>query len=315
MEELPEPHLAPTSVTMASLVDHLAEAKRTIIQLPHAAVEYNSLYITADELSAFMHEYTGELVAGLTTFFDVVPYGQGRRVKDIKIRIKRPQLNILSGSTPNNLLNLVPEGAWEQGFTSRVIMVYSDDKPIIDVFNSPKKEMPKEMIHDLKLISALHGEFGWSEEYAKAMHNWKLLGFPPVPDHPKLTDYSSRRFSHLIKLSMIASVDRNDSLHLTKEDFNRAMGWLLEAEAEMPRIFSQGKGSADSAAMDIITHYIQQHKEGISEHKIINFACQHVQYSGNVLPLIDLMEKSGMIRAVAKDAVSGLRWFKANRPT
>lgn len=310
MEELPEPHLAPTSVTMASLVDHLVEAKRTIINLPHEAVEYNSLYITADELSAFMHEYTGELVAGLTTFFDVLPYGQGRRVKDIKIKIKRPQLNILVGSTPNNLLNLVPDGAWEQGFMSRVIMIYSDDKPIIDVFNTPKKEMPKDMLHDLKLINALHGEFGWSEDYAKAMHNWKIMGQPPMPEHPKLIDYNSRRFSHLIKLSMVSSVDRDDSLHLTRDDFNKAMGWLLEAEEYMPSIFKTGSGSADSKAMDEILHFVRQYKEGISEHKIINFARQHVEYTNNIIPVLDIMEKSGMIRAVSKDATTGLRWFK-----
>ena len=34
---------------------------------------------------------------------------------------------------------------------------------------------------------------------------------------------------HLYKLSMVSAADRGDVLLLTKEDFNRAMGWLLEA--------------------------------------------------------------------------------------
>jgi len=148
-------------------------------------------------------------------------------VGDIRIRIENPQLNILSGTTPSNLLRFIPEFAWEQGFTSRVIMVFSNDKPIIDVFNTPFREVPKEMIHDMEVISKLHGQFGWSEPWAQAMHNWKLGGFGvegfKPPSHPKLKHYCSRRFAHMIKLSMIASIDRGNSLQLEKQDFNTAM--------------------------------------------------------------------------------------------
>ena len=50
--ELPEPHIAPTSVTAASLVDSLVKAKRTLIRLPGEPLEYNSLLIAADSCSA-----------------------------------------------------------------------------------------------------------------------------------------------------------------------------------------------------------------------------------------------------------------------
>jgi len=40
---------------------------------------------------------------------------------------------------------------------------------------------------------------------------------------------------------MVAAVDRSDTLLLTKDDFNRAMGWLLEAEMNMPDIFRLGR--------------------------------------------------------------------------
>lgn len=301
LDEVPEFHFAPTSVTMASLVDHMAEAKRTIINLPNAAIEYNTLMIMADELSAFMHEYSGDLVAGLTTFYDGVTYSQGRRVKDIRIKIKHPCLNILCGTTPSNLLKFIPEGAWEQGFTSRVILIFSDDRPIIDVFNTPYKEKPKDMIHDLKLINSLHGEFGYSKEFAQAMHNWKLLEYKPRPEHPKLTHYNSRRFAHLIKLSMIACVDRGNTLFIEKEDFNRAFGWLIEAEANMPAIFDAGVGGLDAKAMDEIAHFIgKMGEEGMSEHLIVRYARDRVP-ANTVLNLIDIMERSGMIHAFAHD--------------
>src|SRR5882762_212497 len=112
LAKLPDFKFGATSMTMASLVDHMNEAKRIIVRLPEEALEYHTLTIIADELSAFMHEYDNGLIAGLTTFYDCVPYSQGRRVGDIRIRIENPQLNILSGTTPSNLLRFIPEFAW-----------------------------------------------------------------------------------------------------------------------------------------------------------------------------------------------------------
>src|SRR5262249_9096010 len=112
----------------------------------------------------------------------------------------------------SNLLDLVKDVYWEQGFTSRFIMIYSDDQPIIDIFNTPYREMPTDMLHDLEVINSLIGEFGKTAEYAAAHYNWKQNGFAvdgfPAPTHPRLASYCSRRASHLIKLSIVSSVDR-----------------------------------------------------------------------------------------------------------
>lgn len=305
LREIPELHLGATSMTMASLVDHMAEAKRSIVILPEPMIEYNSLTIVADELSAFMHEYDNGLIAGLTTFYDTVPYSQGRRVGDIRIKIASPQLNILSGSTPSNLIKFIPEFAWEQGFTSRIILIYSQDRPVIDVFNTPYLDPPPDMLHDIKAISTLVGQFGWTEDYAKAMHNWKLLGFPPVPEHPKLKHYNSRRFAHLLKLSMIAAVDRGNSLMLDKEAFNKAMGWLIEAETFMPEIFRSGVG-LDSKAMDEILHYVQKRGK-VPEHHLVNFTRERVP-AHSVMRVLEVMERSGMIKSIENDK-HGMRLY------
>lgn len=312
LREIPEIHLGWTSMTMASLVDHLNESKRQIINLPDPMIEYNCLTIVADELSAFMDQYDTGLIAGLTTFYDVVPYSQGRRVKDIRIKIRSPQLNILSGSTPSNLIRFIPDFAWEQGFTSRVILVYSNDRPIIDVFKTPFVEMPTDMVHDLKIMNGLVGQFGWTEEFAQAMHNWKLLDLAPAPDHPKLKHYNSRRFAHQLKLAMIAAIDAGNSLMLDKAAFNKAMGWLLEAEAAMPEIFSTGIGGTDTNAMNEIAHFVQSQSGPISEHLIVNFARNRLP-AHSVMKAIEIMQMSGMIRAVSIDPRTGLKQFVSDQ--
>src|SRR6185312_6467643 len=128
-------HVAPISLTFAALVDCLDGAKRNWI-VPGAAEPYsfNSLYICAGEFGAFMHKYDNEMIDGLAAFYDPDPYQQVRRTMEHKPVIESPQINMLAGVTPQNLLHFMPERAWGQGFTSRVIMVFSDERIIGDDF-------------------------------------------------------------------------------------------------------------------------------------------------------------------------------------
>lgn len=308
VREIPEHHLSPTSMTMASLVDSLVEAKRIVVNLPNPPLEYNSMYIIADELSAFMHKFDEELIGGLTTFYDVtVPYAQSRRGKDIRIKIKHPQLSILSGTTPSNLMKFMPEMAWDQGFTSRVIMVFSDERIIGDIFGGGTAGLPQDMLDDLKLINTYVGAFRADDDYRTAINNWRKLGQPPVPNHPKLTHYNTRRLAHLLKLSMVASVDRGESLTLTKADFNTAMGWLLEAEETMPFIFQAGAIGADAKVMDEAYHFVQIHGEkGVPEHKLVKFASERMPTYA-VIKMLEVMERADMIRVAGVDKGTGTR--------
>lgn len=309
-------HFGATSMTSASLVDHLNEAKCKIVRFPNEMLEYNSLCIIADELSAYMSKWDTEMAASLTQFFDNEPYAQGRRVANIRIKIAKPQLNMLVGSTPANLMGLVPDIAWEQGLMSRVFLVHSHERPTVDIFEpgNANRPVPKELEHDLKLISALDGQFGWTEEWAKAMNNWKLAGnrvpdLAEVPDHPRLQSYVSRRFSHAMKLAMISAVDRGNELMLGIQDFNRAIGWMAEIEAAMPDIFAEGALSPEAKAQEDIIHFVKSSgPKGVLESRLLNFARERLP-GREVRMAIELLEKSGTIIARDYDSKTGLRTY------
>lgn len=305
--EIQDFHKAPNSLTFASLVDALVRAKRTIIRLPDEPLEYNSMLIAADELGTFLHKYDKEMADGISAFYDPMPYGHERRGGDIKIKLKSPQLNILCGSTPSNLIEVLPEGAWGQGFMSRVVLVFSDERIVGDDFAAITRDLNPDLIHDLKLINSLVGDFGVSPEYRSAVSAWRELGEPPSPTHPKLIHYNSRRRVQLYKLSMVSAVDRSNVLHLTKDDFNRAMAWLLEAEALMPEIFKAGATNADSQAMDEIRDFVLACGQ-CPEYKIVKFARERVP-AHSVLRVIDLMERSKMIHVIAIDKRTSQRTY------
>lgn len=116
--ELPEFHLAPISMTWASCVDALNEAKRRVVR-GDIDISYNSMYVCPDEIGAFIHKYDHEMIDNLAALYDPDPYSQRRRGGDLKVKIASPQLNICAGATPQMLSDLLPEKAWGQGFMSR----------------------------------------------------------------------------------------------------------------------------------------------------------------------------------------------------
>jgi len=75
--ETDEPHLAPTSMSASSMIDALSKNKRSVMMPgekgePPTPFEYNSMYITADELTAFMHSYGEEAIGTMSTYFHVL---------------------------------------------------------------------------------------------------------------------------------------------------------------------------------------------------------------------------------------------------
>jgi len=308
--QIPEPHKAPTSLTGASMVDALIKAKRFIPSAKDprdpegkAPLDYNSMFITADEITAFMHKYDDEVIGIMSAFYDPREYGQWRRGNELRIQIKYPQLNVLCGTTPSNLMKLMPENAWEQGFTSRVVMVFSDERTIGDDFIMVNNTLNPELVHDLKCIASNIGEFKVTEEYQKAVKEWRGAGEPPAPTHPKLLHYATRRRVHLYKLSMVSAIDRSDVLLLTRDDFTRALSWLTDAENTMADIFKAGAGNADAKAIDEIYHYVLTSCAGgrkIPAYRIINFAKARVPLH-SVERVIGVMEKSGMLRQAGLD--------------
>lgn len=307
-------HVAPISLTFAALVDHLNLAQRNVVVADGTTLKFNSTYICAEELGAFLHKYDNEMIKGLTAFYDPDPYKHERRGNEIRIEIKSPQVNLIAAVTPQDLLKLMPDVAWGQGFTSRIIMIFSDERIIGDDF-AKYTTNTQDLTHDLSIINNLYGQFHVTQDYVDCINNWKQLGEPPVPNHPKLIHYIARRRVHLYKLSMVSSVDRGNALALTAEDFYTAIGWLAEAEGQMPEIFKAGATNVDGQAIDEIHHFVlaADQGQGVSEQRIVHFARERVPIH-SILRIIEIMEMSGQLKCIGTDRRSKVRYFSAVRP-
>lgn len=309
LRALQDHHIAPNSVSSASLVDSLVLANRKIIR-PNdtpAYVQFHYLTVIASELGVFLPIYDPLFMNSLTKFYDGEHYEERRRTGKVNLsKLEHPHLGIIGGTTPSYLNSFLPEGAWDQGFTSRSLFVYAGEPVFRDIFEEDGNldELTKvytNLIHDLKSIGHenLYGKMEWSKDAAAAITAWNRKGLPPVPEHGKLVHYNSRRLAHVIKLCMVASISRSNDLLIEVEDYQTAIDWILEIEDKMPDIFHSMGVAGDSKAMEDTWYFVYQiymkEKKPVLEHRIINFLKDRVP-SHSLVKVLDIMVRSGLLK-------------------
>jgi hypothetical protein len=295
-------HIAPTSVTKASLIDRLDKAERRIVRLHDTPpiTSFNSLTVIASELGVFLPAWDGDFMSTLTDLWDNGRYEETRRTRDLHINIPNAQLNLLTATTPAYLNALLPEGAWEFGFMSRVINIYSGESAYTDIFAELDMDNSayKVLAADLKDIYGIFGEFKVTDEAKIAINRWGSTGGPPRPDHPKLTHYVTRRMAHLLKLCIIASAATDSERIITLDHYAEALDWMVEAETFMPDIFKALKVGGDARAIEECWHfayqYFMKHKQPVPEHMIIMFLQERVP-AHSIKPILDAMVRGQLL--------------------
>lgn len=252
LRAMPDLHMAPHDVTKAALIDAVAKASTKKILNGTDLLEYSTLNVTADEFGVLVPSHDLEFLSTLNRIYDNPDnHRHERRGLKEAIDIINPQLNIIAGTQPAYLSNLLPEEAWGMGFMSRVIMLYSTIRPRVKIFKGVPLDLSKAatLIEQLKLMTDMYGAMKWAEAAEKAVEDWLDRDLEPVPEHSKMQHYNERRLLHVLKLSIISAVSAgHEHIHLT--DFTRARDWLLGAELTMPDIFRAMVNRSDRQVMD-----------------------------------------------------------------
>lgn len=304
---LPEHRIAASDVSKASLIDDLADGERNIIR-PGSnppVYSFHSLLVASLELGVLLPEFANDFMNTLTDLYDGYHYSERKRTKSLMIEMKAPNLHLLAGTTPNYLSNLLPIGAWDQGFLSRVILVYDAESVKKSMFAndafSPTQR--KELEDDFKEIGQLFGEFSFTEEVMETFDAWYMGDMAPVPSHPKLRNYNTRRPAHLLKLMMVSSVNQGSDLVIGIEHFRQAFDWLVDAEAAIPDIFKDMASGGDEQVMEEVWHFLFQYQARFPG----KFAPQALVYrfvaskvpAYNIENILNMMEKADMLSTEA----------------
>lgn len=258
LRSLKDHRIAPTSLTKASLIDALKESERAVPGQMEGT--FNALFLAAKELGALLPGYDSDFMNALVYLYDSMPYGEKRRSKDTDFVIKNPLLNMIACTTPSYLNEMMPPGAWEQGFLSRVIIVYSDILDIVklDLMQESKGRDPtleRALQKDLIHIGNRVGRFTFERDAAQTVEAWNTARREHEPKHPRLTHYNTRRPLQLLKLCQVAAADRGVNV-IGLPDVNRAQNWLVQAETFMPDIFLAMSSGGDARTINELHHYV-----------------------------------------------------------
>jgi hypothetical protein len=295
-------HIAPSNATKASLIDCIAKAdgKRLVNGV---LVEYHSLLAASSEFGVMVPAHDLEFLSVLTDIFDCGPrYSEERRSLAKQVDIVNPQLTLIAGTQPAYMASMIPEEAWGQGFTSRLIMIYASSGPKVELFSQgfhdPRHALRKTILDQIVHLSKLFGRASWDADAMELMQNWVNAGCPPEPTHSKLSNYNGRRALHVLKLSVIAAVSRSGQTNITLADVQRAQNWLFQAEEFMPDIFRDMQQKSDTQVIQELHFFLWRiwlkEKTPIHESRIIHFLSTRVP-SEKVFRIIEVAERSKII--------------------
>lgn len=309
-KKLPDLFVAPTSMSAASMGDRLAEAKRKIVRPTDPKrpyIEYNSLLIASPELGTLLPSYDPEMMTKLTDLYDCGPYEETKRTKDLKLMIPDAQLNIIASVTPPFLGEFLPASAWDQGFMSRVMMIFSGERIVKPLFlkGVDADEHYRSLVADLKIVSTLYGEVLWTDAAGDLLDRFNREGGKIAPVHPRLQHYNSRRTAHLAKLCVIAAVSRSTfDYRVILDDYRVALDWLVEAEGLMPDVFKAMQVGGDGLSIDELWHFMfdlwMKETKPIGEHRLVQFLIPRIP-AHSILRVIETMVKSDMIELIGHD--------------
>ena len=291
-KSLPQRFTAASNVSRAGLVDQLNES----------SIEgSNCLLVCSNELGVLLPQYDTEFMAALTDLYDCRAYYERKR-GGVKINIDNPQLNLLAGCTPDFLQRVFPESAWQEGFCSRTIFIYYGGLERRSLFGLRSLANMEKLKNTLETLSSIKGQFKFSKEAEDYLDDWHLGGNKPVPNHPKLMHYCTRRTAHAIKLSMVSAI--SPSLTIKLKDVQTAVSWLVNAETSMEEIFKSMASGGDGNVMRETLHFIYTYERTkgslVSKRSVLAFLGERVDV-WKVNQMITLLEDIEAIELVGNN--------------
>lgn len=253
-----------------------------------------SLTIFSSELTVFLGYQNIELLTILCDWFDC----RSRFIYDTHMHgrqeVQNVWVNLLGATTPILLQTSLPEGAVGSGFTSRTVFVYEENKGklvILPMLNKRQNELKELLYRDLETILGMHGQFVYTDGFLKRYEEWRIYGEThAIFTDPKLEFYAQRRQVHLLKLCMVFSASRSDSMVIEMVDLERAIEFLERTEKKMPLVF-RGVGTNPLASAQTRIMQIVEDRQNLSLSELVEmFASDVTNYQmGDILTTLDKM--------------------------
>ena len=267
IEQVPLIRLSAQSTSLQALIRRMKQENLTDIDMDTGQQYFHSsLTIFSNEFTVFLGYHNRELITALCDWYDCHARWSYDTIKRDKEEIIGVWVNILGGTTPDNIQSSLPMEAIGGGLTSRIIFVSEQEKAklvVLPGMTEKELNLQQMLVNDLEQIILMSGGFRFTEDYIGEYTTWcyDADANPPFFD-PKFDGYCGRRRNHLMSLAMVCSASRDNKLILEKQDLVRADELLKEVEVKMGMVF-RGMGQSDISGLinDAIT-FIEKTDKG-----------------------------------------------------
>lgn len=245
--------LSAQATSLQALIRRMKETNLTDIDIETGKqIYHSSLTIFSNEFTVFLGYHNRELISALCDWYDCHERWSYDTIKRDREEIIGVWVNILAGTTPDNIQSSLPMEAIGGGLTSRIIFVNEEKRNKLVVFTAATAEeidIQKRLVHDLERIALMSGCFRYTPDAMDFYADWCYHEDKNPPFHDKKFDgYCGRRRHHLISLAMICSASHSDHLVISKDDLDRAATMLSEVEVKMGTVF-RGMGRSDVSSL------------------------------------------------------------------
>lgn len=249
LTKVPSIHLSAQATSLQALIRQMKNVNLTDIELSTGKqIYHSSMTIFSNEFTVFLGYKNNDLISHLCDWYDCHERWAYDTIKRDREEIVGVWVNLLAGTTPENIQTSLPYEAIGAGLTSRIIFVNEDKRDKLVIFpgmTARQLELQQMLIHDLEKINLLSGCFNFTEAAMAYYSDWCIHADqnPPFYD-TKFDGYCGRRRNHLISLSMVCSASRSDSMVVEVGDIERASELIGEVEIKMGTTF-KGMGKSD----------------------------------------------------------------------
>lgn len=234
-------------------------------------IQDHTCCIIAPELAVFLQNYDN-LHSLLCAWWDQNKFDYKTKNKGKHI-IEDMSVGLIGGCVPDYIRSLSKDrlAPITGGFTARTIFVYAIEKFQLNnnSFGAPIQQqsaLKDALINDLKHISQLQGELQldasgekyWQEKYKEHNQRGSI-------DSDASANFKSRISSHIIKTAITISLSESDSLIITRDHLERAVGYIEEIRDKVDIVFRSVGESPIAVIQNKVLEFIEHH--GIVSHK------------------------------------------------
>lgn len=226
----------------------------------------HEVFVAADEFNNFLGSGNIDFqsLLGELWDWDEPDRSYKQRLKNSKsIAVYQPTITILGGTTPTQFASCFPLESIGQGFMSRLILIHAEESGRKITFPpTPPQELTDKLVEHLVVMrSRCTGAVSMSAEARSALDTI-YKGWPELDD-ARFKHYSTRRFTHLLKLCMVVAACRL-STHLTVQDVIYANTLLVFAESTMPKAVGELGKSRNSEAANKLMQFLYDARDAKS---------------------------------------------------